>query len=129
MLWFLICRKHFLQCGPGLLNKHFEKLIHCDHHLYSLSQKPDILLDSPYFESRSSSLFEDQEEIKSHVFSHIGEYTPSSISGFHDVTSTCSGSPTSTRSDARDPIGSKIQDSASRETPSPSSGISFISYD
>ncbi|XP_028769828.1 uncharacterized protein LOC114749577 [Neltuma alba] len=49
-----IQRRHFLQCPQGLLGKHFEKLIQCDPRLNFLSQQPDIVLDSPYFESKTA---------------------------------------------------------------------------
>lgn len=47
-----IHRQHFLQCPPGLLGRHFEKLIQCDPRLNFLSQQPEIVLESPYFEPR-----------------------------------------------------------------------------
>lgn len=50
----ICCRQHFLQCPQSLLGKHFEKLIHCDPRLNFLSKQPEILLESPYFESRIS---------------------------------------------------------------------------
>ena len=53
-VFVICCRQHFLQCPPGLLGKHFEKLIHCDPRLNFLSKQPEILLESPYFESRIS---------------------------------------------------------------------------
>ncbi|XP_054783137.1 uncharacterized protein LOC129290402 [Prosopis cineraria] len=49
-----IQRRHFLQCPQGLLGKHFEKLIQCDPRLNFLSQQPDIVLDSPYFELKTA---------------------------------------------------------------------------
>ncbi|TVU10857.1 hypothetical protein EJB05_44410, partial [Eragrostis curvula] len=62
-------RVHFLQCPPGLMNKHVEKLVHCDPRLYSLSQQNEITLENPYFESKSS-IFEDPEDIKCQKFEH-----------------------------------------------------------
>ncbi|XP_016505969.1 uncharacterized protein LOC107823775 isoform X1 [Nicotiana tabacum] len=53
-----IHKQHYLQCPPGLMGKHFEKLVQCDPRLNFLSQQPEITLDSPYFESRIS-VFED----------------------------------------------------------------------
>lgn len=49
----LFTRKHFIQCPPGVLNKHYEKLIQCDIRLSTLSQQPEIVIDSPYFESKT----------------------------------------------------------------------------
>ncbi|KAL6596883.1 hypothetical protein ACP70R_047017 [Stipagrostis hirtigluma subsp. patula] len=62
-------RRHFLQCPPGMMNKHVEKLVHCDPRLYSLSQQTDISLENPYFESKSS-IFEDLEDIKCQQIEH-----------------------------------------------------------
>ncbi|KAM3274401.1 hypothetical protein ACQJBY_043479 [Aegilops geniculata] len=62
-------RRHFLQCAPGMMNKHVEKLVHCDPRLFSLSQQNDITLENPYFESRSS-IFEDPDDVKCQNFVH-----------------------------------------------------------
>ncbi|KAG6529859.1 hypothetical protein ZIOFF_012074 [Zingiber officinale] len=45
-----IHRRHLLQCPQTSLSKNFEKLIDCDPHLKQLSQQPDIILESPYFD-------------------------------------------------------------------------------
>ncbi|KAG6491460.1 hypothetical protein ZIOFF_052811 [Zingiber officinale] len=45
-----IHRRHLLQCPQTSLSKNFEKLINCDPHLKLLSQQPDIILESPYFD-------------------------------------------------------------------------------
>lgn len=50
-----IFRQHFLQCSQGMLTKHFEKLIQCDMRLNFLSRQPEIILDSPHFDSWSSA--------------------------------------------------------------------------
>ncbi|OVA17730.1 hypothetical protein BVC80_1835g106 [Macleaya cordata] len=47
-------RRHFLQCPSELLSKDFEKLIQCDKHLNWLSQQPELVLESPYFETKGS---------------------------------------------------------------------------
>ncbi|KAK4257587.1 hypothetical protein QN277_007155 [Acacia crassicarpa] len=49
------CRLHFLQCSQGMLNKHFEKLLQCDMRLDFLSRQPEIVLDSPHFDSWPSA--------------------------------------------------------------------------
>lgn len=36
---------------PGILDKHYEKLLQCDQRLFNLSQKPFPTLNSPYFNS------------------------------------------------------------------------------
>ncbi|KAF5469413.1 hypothetical protein F2P56_013491 [Juglans regia] len=114
-----IHRQHFLQCPQGALNKHFEKLIQCDVRLSFLSQQPEIVLDSPYFEPRPS-VFEGLEESKDHSFDQV-DSGRGPMSGFLDVASS-----TATQSSALK-IGQK-QDSAglaletqSQEAPSPSS--------
>lgn len=112
-LWFY--RQHFLQCPQGLLNKHFEKLIQCDTRLCFLSRRPEIVLDSPYFEPRPS-IFEDQEESKGHV--------GSSISGFQAVASPSASQSSSLKTDQQDSAGMTLEH-RSREAPSPSSGLIY----
>ncbi|KAG6494552.1 hypothetical protein ZIOFF_049592 [Zingiber officinale] len=45
-----IHRRHILQCPQTSLRMNFEKLINCDPHLKLLSQQPDLILESPYFD-------------------------------------------------------------------------------
>lgn len=113
-------RQHFLQCPQGLLSKHFEKLIQCDMRLNFLSQQPEIILDSPYFEPRPP-VFEQPEESKDHSFDQVDSGRVS-VSDFQDV-----ASPTGTQSSSLNI--EQNQDSAGvasenhlREAPSPSSG-------
>ncbi|KAL5183060.1 hypothetical protein HKD37_17G047040 [Glycine soja] len=49
-------RQHFLEFPQGLLAKHFEKLIQCDTRLNFLSQQPEIILDSPHFDTQPAAL-------------------------------------------------------------------------
>lgn len=59
MCGVLYGRQHFLQCAPGILNKHIEKLLQCDHRLFCLSREPsEIHFDSLFFDTRQS-IFED----------------------------------------------------------------------
>ncbi|KAJ0233323.1 hypothetical protein HA466_0282930 [Hirschfeldia incana] len=51
-------RQHFLQCPPGILNKHIEKLLQCDPRLFCLSREPEMNFDSLFFDTRQS-IFED----------------------------------------------------------------------
>ncbi|XP_040997911.1 uncharacterized protein LOC121243916 isoform X3 [Juglans microcarpa x Juglans regia] len=112
-------RQHYLQCPQGSLNKHFEKLIQCDMRLNFLSQQPERVLDSPYFEPRPS-VFEDPEESKDHSFDKV-DSGQGSMSGFQDV-----ASPTTTQSSSwkieqkLDSSGLTLE-SRLREIPSPSS--------
>ncbi|CAL5075304.1 unnamed protein product [Urochloa decumbens] len=62
-------RVHFIQCPQGMMNKHMEKLVHCDLRLHSLSQQNDFTLDSPYFETKCS-IFEDPENAKCQKIEH-----------------------------------------------------------
>ncbi|KAL9996040.1 hypothetical protein Hdeb2414_s0745g00942121 [Helianthus debilis subsp. tardiflorus] len=39
-------RQHYLQCAPGVLNKHYQKLINCDTRLNLLSQQADASSDA-----------------------------------------------------------------------------------
>ncbi|KAL4564201.1 hypothetical protein LXL04_028257 [Taraxacum kok-saghyz] len=52
-------RQHFLQCAPGVLDKHYEKLIQCDSRLNFLSQHQSMVLDFPYFPQNPSSYDQD----------------------------------------------------------------------
>lgn len=109
-----IHRRHFLQCPMGLLSKNFEKLVQCDPRLDSLSQQPEITLESPYFESRCS-VFEDHNESKCHVFDDLKDGFRSTMSGFQDPVSPHAAPPTSRLPRGRTP------ENASQETLSPSS--------
>ncbi|XP_031260359.1 uncharacterized protein LOC116118514 [Pistacia vera] len=60
-----IHRQHFLMCPQGFLAKHFEKLIQCDPRLNFLSQQPEIVVDSPYFEPRAPAF--DEPDVSSHL--------------------------------------------------------------
>ncbi|XP_034198817.1 uncharacterized protein LOC117614200 isoform X2 [Prunus dulcis] len=114
-----IHRQHFLQCPQGLLNKHFEKLIQCDTRLCFLSRQPEIVLESPCFEPRSSA-FEDPES-KDHGFDPLGNGNGSSVSGFQDVASPSASQSSSLKIDQQD-TASMALEHQSREAPSPSSG-------
>ncbi|ESQ54123.1 hypothetical protein EUTSA_v10024775mg [Eutrema salsugineum] len=103
-------RQHFLQCAQGIMNKHFEKLVQCDHRLFHLSRQPEIVMDSPYFDSRQS-IFEDPSESKGHPFGNLNLSTGPSISGTHNLAS---------------PVGAQSSSEhmyLSHEAPSPSSVI------
>ncbi|XP_010417153.1 PREDICTED: uncharacterized protein LOC104702928 [Camelina sativa] len=81
-------RKHFLQCPPGILDKHFEKLVQCDHRLFCLSRQPEINLASPFFDSRTS-IFEDPSMSGSYnMASPVGAQSSSEhVSLSHDALS------------------------------------------
>ncbi|KAL2511791.1 hypothetical protein Adt_17391 [Abeliophyllum distichum] len=46
-----IFRRHYMSFAPGLLDKHYEKLLQCDQQLFALSQKPFPSQEFPYFDS------------------------------------------------------------------------------
>nr|XP_043615545.1 uncharacterized protein LOC122587440 isoform X2 [Erigeron canadensis] len=105
-------RRHCLQCPQGLLGKHYEKLIQCDPRLNYLCQQPEVVLESPYFESRRSVFDEPNESIE-HNLSSEG---PTTL----DLRGTSSGAQSSSsRSEFLDPAGRTTE--FLRETPSPSS--------
>ncbi|KAI3946753.1 hypothetical protein MKW98_003316 [Papaver atlanticum] len=112
-------RRHFLQCPPGLLSKHFEKLIQCDPRLNWLSQQPEVVLESPFFEPKGS-VFEDLSESKSHVFDKPKNEFISTYSGFVDELSPPGPQSSSPKSELPDAVGIS-EEHMSRETPSPSS--------
>lgn len=76
---------HVLQCPKGLLAKHFEKLIHCDKRLKSLSQQRDIVLDSPHFDTKPSAAFWDPNNPKGHDHQHQVSGKESTSSSFQDI--------------------------------------------
>ncbi|KAE8126029.1 hypothetical protein FH972_020784 [Carpinus fangiana] len=117
-----IQRQHFLQCPQGLLTKHFEKLIQCDMRLNFLSQQPEIVLDSPYFEQRSS-VFEDPEESKDHSFDQV-DSRRASVSGFQDVASPTATQSSSLKIEQKQDSAGLVSENRLREAPSPSSGNS-----
>ncbi|CAH8352851.1 unnamed protein product [Eruca vesicaria subsp. sativa] len=103
-------RQHFLQCAQGIMNKHFEKLVQCDHRLYHLSREPEIKMDSPYFDARPS-IFEDPSEPKGYPYGNMNLSTGPSISGAQNLAS---------------PVGAQSSSEhmyLSHEAPSPSSVI------
>lgn len=109
-------RQHFLQCPPGVLNKHFEKLIQCDTRLNMLSQQPEIVMDTPYFDTQASAV-ENPDEFKSSQL-WTGEGSP--ISSFPDVASPTISDLSSLNFDTWD----SATTGSAKEAPSPSSGIS-----
>ncbi|KAB2611574.1 hypothetical protein D8674_019606 [Pyrus ussuriensis x Pyrus communis] len=67
-------RRHFLQCPQGLLlGKHFEKLIQCDPRLNFLSQQPEIVLESPFFDARVTVTGDLDDEYRHRFGSKIEE--------------------------------------------------------
>ncbi|KAF8400480.1 hypothetical protein HHK36_013778 [Tetracentron sinense] len=112
-------KRHFLQCPQGLLGKHFEKLIQCDPRLNLLSQQPEIMLESPYFEP-GASIFEDPDESKCHGFEPLKSDHGSIFSGSQDVASPSAAQSSSSKSELLDPVG-RVPEYLSWETPSPSS--------
>ncbi|KAK6156659.1 hypothetical protein DH2020_010907 [Rehmannia glutinosa] len=82
-----INRQHYIQCPPGVLNKHYEKLIQCDTRLSILSRQPEIVTDSPYFESEAS-VQENSEESKGGGSNQLPDAAKGSpISVFEDAAS------------------------------------------
>ncbi|KAK6156649.1 hypothetical protein DH2020_010897 [Rehmannia glutinosa] len=82
-----INRQHYIQCPPGVLNKHYEKLIQCDTRLSILSRQPEIVTESPYFESEAS-VQENSEESKGGGSNQLPDAAKGSpISVFEDAAS------------------------------------------
>ena len=114
---FICHRQHFLQCPPGLLGKHFEKLIQCDPRLNFLSKQPEILLESPYFEARISG-FNDSSEARLAV--ELKSEEGPTIFGLQDSSSPSAGQSSSYKNEQDfSGIAAEI---FCQGTPSPSSG-------
>ncbi|KAK4427611.1 hypothetical protein Salat_1530000 [Sesamum alatum] len=45
-----IWRRHYVRFPPGILDKHYEKLLQCDQRLFALSREPFPSQESPYFD-------------------------------------------------------------------------------
>lgn len=54
----LLTRRHCAIFPPGVLDKHYEKLMQCDQQLFELSQKPFPSLESPFFNTACSMPFD-----------------------------------------------------------------------
>lgn len=87
--------------------------------LNCLSRQPEINLDSPYFESRTS-LFEDPDEQKGH-FGQGETSRGSTSSGFLNIASPAAAQSSSLEVEKGDSAGI-TSENMSREAPSPSSG-------
>ena len=111
-----------MECPPGLLGKHFEKLIQCDPRLNYLSQQAEITLESPYFEPR---VFDELDEGNSKYGRNI-DGRPA-IFNLQDVPSPSGPQSSSSKNELYDFLGIQSKDFR-RETPSPSSG-NFIKVD
>lgn len=57
-------RRHYVQFPPGTLDKHYEKLLQCDHRLLELSRRHFPQFGSPYFYSNLSSGMDISFEIR-----------------------------------------------------------------
>lgn len=91
-----------------------------------LSRQPEIILDSPYFESHSSA-FDASNESKNHGLDQRETSRGPSISIFEDV-GTPSVSPSSSISIKQDDALHGPSEILSREATSPSSGIYFCCF-
>lgn len=122
--WCIFChRRHFLQCQQGFLGKHFEKLVQCDPRLNFLSQQPEILLETPYFELRGPP-FGDLNE-SAEVLDSKAEDRPS-VFALGDAASPSGGLSSSLNDEHQVFIG-RTPESCSQETPSPSTGKTHLS--
>ncbi|KAG6523574.1 hypothetical protein ZIOFF_013435 [Zingiber officinale] len=102
-----------------LLSKNFDKLIDCDPQLKLLSQQPDIILESPYFNPQYSVL-EDQSDSKSHINDFIKDDSRTTFSGFYEPGPPCATSSISNKTETRDSFGRTL-DFDSQDTTSPRS--------
>ncbi|KAL8493113.1 hypothetical protein ACS0TY_024358 [Phlomoides rotata] len=105
-----INKKHFAQFLPGVLNKPFEKLIRCDTRLNLLSQQLEIVVDPPYFESKTSAS-EKSEESEGDGSSQLQPAASGPPSAFQNVaspacaqsfSSTCEQTPLAVQSVSKD---------------------------
>ncbi|CAN4084368.1 unnamed protein product [Withania somnifera] len=114
-------RQHFLQCPPGVLNKHYEKLIQCDVRLNFLSQQPELALESPFFDTKAT-VFENLEELKDHGLDPVGSGKGSPLSSIQDAASPAAAQSSSVSFEQPDLLGA-ASERLSRDAPSPSSSV------
>ncbi|XP_061347537.1 uncharacterized protein LOC133293038 [Gastrolobium bilobum] len=115
-------RQHFLQCRQGLLTKHFEKLMQCNTHLNFLSQRPQMILNSPPRFDTQPAAFENSDNPKYHDLHQVNG-KGSATSCFQDIGSLHSSLSPSFKIENNDPPGITL-DCLPLEAPSPSSGNS-----
>lgn len=121
-------RQHFLQCPPGVLNKHYEKLIQCDVRLNFLSQQPELVVESPYFDTKAT-VFENLDELKGHGLDPVGSGKGSPLSSIQDAASPAAALSSSVSFEQPDLLGA-APERLSRDAPSPSSDNSnSVGYD
>lgn len=114
-----LCRQHCIHCPPGVLNKHYEKLIQCDMRLGILSRQPEIVVESPYFESQTS-VCENSEESEGDGCNQLPPAAKGSpISAFQDAASSDAVQLSSFKF-GKNPLAVQY---VSKEAASPSSGI------
>lgn len=101
-----------------MLNKHYEKLIQCDTRLNILSQRLNIVVDNPYFESQASAC-ENSEESEGDGSNQLQSAATVAPSASLDVASSaCAQSSSSTCGQSPLAVQSVFKDAAS-----PSSGM------
>lgn len=113
----VLSRKHYIECPPGVLNKHYEKLLQCDLRLYYLSQQPELVHNSPNLESQAS-VPENSEQSKGDRSSQMPSAKGSPISVCQDTASSA-GTQVSSKS-GQSPLPAE---QVSKESSLPSSGI------
>ncbi|XP_034221888.1 uncharacterized protein LOC117632499 isoform X2 [Prunus dulcis] len=82
----LIHRRHYVQFAPGVLDKHYEKLVKRELRFFELSQKPFPSRRSPYFQSDSN------DGIAEFSFNFDG-HGPEIPSNLHSTLSPCVQTP------------------------------------
>ncbi|KAJ8560815.1 hypothetical protein K7X08_022675 [Anisodus acutangulus] len=114
-------RQHFLQCPPGVLNKHYEKLIQCDVRLNFLSQQPELALESPYFDTKAT-VFENLDELNAHGLDPVSSGKGSPLSSIQDAASPAAAQSSSVSFEQPDLLGA-APERLFRDAPSPSSSV------
>jgi len=102
-----------------MLARHFEKLVQCDTHLNFLSQQPQIVLDSPHFDTRPAA-FENLDNPEDRDLHQVNGKV-STTSCLRDIGSPHSSLSPSFKNDYNGRLGLSL-DSLPCEAPSTSSG-------
>ncbi|BAT76149.1 hypothetical protein VIGAN_01411200 [Vigna angularis var. angularis] len=112
-------RQHFLEFPQGMLAKHFERLVQCDAHLNFVSQQPEIILDSPHFDTRPAA-FENLDNPEDRDFRQVNAKV-ATTSCLQDIGSPHSSPSPSFKNEYNGRLGISL-DSSPCEAPSTSSG-------
>nr|XP_043623966.1 uncharacterized protein LOC122595626 isoform X1 [Erigeron canadensis] len=70
--------EHYLQCAPGVLNKHYEKLVQCDTRLKHISEQQEKFMEMPF--GQNVSIIKDRYNMSNgNVLNQPADLSPISV--------------------------------------------------